>query len=80
VEGKTTRSILNGPRSWLPRRDSRPRLIGTDGLGARFEALVADGYHVIGPAVHDGAIVLRERVFASFNAAALALVAARRRD
>ena len=27
-----------------------PRLIGTDGLGALFEALVADGYHVIGPA------------------------------
>ena len=27
-----------------------PRLIGTDGLGARFEAVVADGYHVIGPA------------------------------
>jgi len=37
-----------------------PRLIGIDGLGALFEALVAGGYHVIGPAVQDGAIVLRE--------------------
>jgi hypothetical protein len=37
-----------------------PRLIGIDGLGALFEALVADGYRVIGPAVQDGAIVLRE--------------------
>jgi ferredoxin len=37
-----------------------PRLIGTDGLRALFEALVTDGYHVIGPAVQDGAIVLRE--------------------
>ncbi len=37
-----------------------PRLIGADGLGALFEALVADGYRVIGPAVQDGAIVLRE--------------------
>jgi ferredoxin len=37
-----------------------PRLIGADGLGALFEALMADGYRVIGPAVQDGAIVLRE--------------------
>ena len=36
------------------------RLIDIDGLGALFEALVADGYQVIGPAVQDGAIVLRE--------------------
>jgi ferredoxin len=36
------------------------RLISPDGLRALFEALVADGYHVIGPAVQDGAIVLRE--------------------
>jgi hypothetical protein len=27
-----------------------PRLIGTDGVRALFEVLVADGYHVIGPA------------------------------
>ena len=37
-----------------------PRLIGVDGLGALIEALAADGYQVIGPAVQDGAIVLRE--------------------
>jgi ferredoxin len=37
-----------------------PRLIDLDGLGALYQALVADGYHVIGPAVQDGAIVLRE--------------------
>ena len=37
-----------------------PRLIGVDGLGALIEALVADGYQVIGPAVQDGAIVLRD--------------------
>ena len=37
-----------------------PRLISIDGLGDLFEALVADGYRVIGPAVQDGAIVLRE--------------------
>ena len=37
-----------------------PRLISIDGLGDLFEALVAGGYRVIGPAVQDGAIVLRE--------------------
>ena len=37
-----------------------PRLISIDGLSDVFEALVADGYRVIGPAVQDGAIVLRE--------------------
>ena len=37
-----------------------PRLIGLDGLGALYRALEADGYRVIGPAVRDGAIVLRE--------------------
>ena len=37
-----------------------PRLIDLDGLGALYEVLVADGYHVIGPAVQDGAVVLRE--------------------
>jgi hypothetical protein len=36
------------------------RLIDVDGLGALYRALVADGSHVIGPAVQDGAIVLRE--------------------
>ncbi len=37
-----------------------PRLISIDGLGDLFEALVAGGYRVIGPAAGDGAIVLRE--------------------
>jgi ferredoxin len=37
-----------------------PRLIDLDGLDALYRALMADGYHVIGPAVQDGAIVLRE--------------------
>ena len=37
-----------------------PRLISIDGLGDLFEALVAGGYRVIGPAVQDDAIVLRE--------------------
>jgi hypothetical protein len=38
-----------------------PRLIGTDGLSALFGALVANGYHVIGPAVQDAATVRRTR-------------------
>ena len=37
-----------------------PRLISIDGLGDLFEALVADGYRVIGPTAGDGAIVLSE--------------------
>jgi ferredoxin len=37
-----------------------PRLIGAEGLGDLFQVLVAEGYRVIGPAVQDGAIVLRE--------------------
>ncbi|HET9974294.1 MAG TPA: 4Fe-4S dicluster domain-containing protein [Streptosporangiaceae bacterium] len=37
-----------------------PRLIDVDGLGALYRVLVAEGYRVIGPAVQDGAIVLRE--------------------
>jgi ferredoxin len=36
------------------------RLIDAEGLGALYQALVAAAYHVIGPAVEDGAIVLRE--------------------
>ena len=50
-------------RIWLMPSSTTPpvtRLIDIDGLGALFEALVADGYQVIGPAVQDGAIVLRE--------------------
>jgi ferredoxin len=42
-----------------------PRLIDIDGLGALYRALVAEGYRVIGPAVQDGAIVLRELASAS---------------
>ena len=37
-----------------------PRVIDIDGLGALIDVLAADGYQVIGPAVQDGAIVLRE--------------------
>jgi sulfhydrogenase subunit beta (sulfur reductase) len=37
-----------------------PRLIATEGLGDLYQALVAEGYRVIGPTVQDGAIVLRE--------------------
>jgi len=37
-----------------------PRLIGAEGLEDLYQALVAEGYRVIGPAVQDGAIVLRE--------------------
>ena len=37
-----------------------PRLIDVEGLGELYQVPVAVGYHVIGPAVQDGAIVLRE--------------------
>lgn len=37
-----------------------PRLIDAEGLGDLFRALVAGGYHVIGPTVQDRAIVLKE--------------------
>jgi len=37
-----------------------PRLIDLEGLGDIFEILASEGYRVIGPAVQDGAIVLRE--------------------
>jgi ferredoxin len=37
-----------------------PRLIDTEGLNELYLALVAAGFHVIGPAVQDGAITLRE--------------------
>src|SRR5579872_6093778 len=35
-------------------------LISVEGLGELYQSLVAEGYRVIGPAVQDGAIVLRE--------------------
>lgn len=37
-----------------------PRLIGAEGLEGLYQSLAAEGYRVIGPAVQDGAIVLRE--------------------
>src|SRR6266536_1729065 len=37
-----------------------PRLIDTEGLDELYLALVAAGFHVLGPAVQDGAITLRE--------------------
>ena len=37
-----------------------PRVMAAEGLDGLYRALVAEGYHVIGPAVQDGAIVLRE--------------------
>jgi formate hydrogenlyase subunit 6/NADH:ubiquinone oxidoreductase subunit I len=36
------------------------RLMDASGLGDLYDALVDEGYHVIGPAVQDGAIVLKE--------------------
>jgi ferredoxin len=42
-----------------------PRLIDIEGLGDLFRILVAEGYQVIGPAVQDGAIVLRELLSAA---------------
>jgi hypothetical protein len=39
-----------------------PRLIDVEGLNGLYQVLVAEGYHVIGPAVEDGAIVLRGTV------------------
>jgi ferredoxin len=61
VEGKD--KDINTERTWLmptATATPAPRLIDLDGLGALYQALVTDGYHVIGPAVQDGAIVLRE--------------------
>ena len=37
-----------------------PRVMTAESLGDLYRVLVADGYRVIGPAVQDGAIVLRE--------------------
>ena len=39
---------------------SASRVITAEGLDDLYRVLVAEGYHVIGPAVQDGAIVLRE--------------------
>jgi sulfhydrogenase subunit beta (sulfur reductase) len=48
--------VAMAPETVLP----APRLIGVEGLSALCRALVAEGYRVIGPAVQDGTIVLRE--------------------
>ena len=44
------------PETTLP----APRVMTAEGLGDLYRVLVAEGYRVIGPAVQDGAIVLRE--------------------
>jgi ferredoxin len=44
------------PETTLP----APRVIAAEGLDGLYQALVAEGYRVIGPAVQDGAVVLRE--------------------
>ena len=61
VEGKD--KGIHTERTWLMATATAipvPRLISIGGLGDLFEALVADGYRVIGPTVADGAIVLSE--------------------
>ena len=50
------RTVVMDPTTQIP----APRLIDTEGLDELYQALVAAGYHVIGPAVEDGAITLRE--------------------
>jgi ferredoxin len=50
------RTVAMAPQTTLP----APRLIAAEGLGDLYQALVAEGYRVIGPTVQDGAIVLRE--------------------
>src|SRR5215469_5858367 len=44
------------PETTLP----APRVIAVEGLSDLYRVLAAEGYRVIGPAVQDGAIVLRE--------------------
>jgi sulfhydrogenase subunit beta (sulfur reductase) len=52
----TERTVVMAPETALP----ASRLISVEGLGELYQSLVAEGYRVIGPAVQDGAIVLRE--------------------
>jgi ferredoxin len=52
----TERTVVMASETTFP----APRLIEAEGLGDLYRALVAEGYRVIGPAVQDGAIVLRE--------------------
>jgi ferredoxin len=50
------RTVAMAPQTTPP----APRVIAAEGLGDLYRVLVAEGYRVIGPAVQDGAIVLRE--------------------
>ena len=50
------RTVVMAPETTLP----APRVIAAEGLSDLYRVLVAEGYRVIGPAVQDGAIVLRE--------------------
>jgi sulfhydrogenase subunit beta (sulfur reductase) len=50
------RTVAMAPQTTLP----APRVIAAEGLSDLYRVLVAEGYRVIGPAVQDGAIVLRE--------------------
>jgi len=50
------RTVVMAPETVL----SAPRVIAAEGLSDLYRILVAEGYRVIGPAVQDGAIVLRE--------------------
>jgi sulfhydrogenase subunit beta (sulfur reductase) len=50
------RTVAMAPKTTLP----APRVIAVEGLAELYRVLVAEGYRVIGPAVQDGAIVLRE--------------------
>jgi formate hydrogenlyase subunit 6/NADH:ubiquinone oxidoreductase subunit I len=50
------RMVAMAPETTVP----APRVIAAEGLDGLYQVLVAEGYRVIGPAVQDGAIVLRE--------------------
>ena len=50
------RTVAMAPGTALP----APRVIAAEGLKDLYQALVSQGYRVIGPAVQDGAIMLRE--------------------
>jgi ferredoxin len=52
----TERTVVMAPETTLP----APRVIAVEELTELYQVLVAEGYRVIGPAVQDGAIVLRE--------------------
>jgi sulfhydrogenase subunit beta (sulfur reductase) len=50
------RTVAMAPETTFP----APRVIAAEGLADLYRVLAAEGYRVIGPAVQDGAIVLRE--------------------